>query len=58
LGHQNSDDDYKPESIDEVIKACGNLNVEEQHQLGTVLQKYEHLFDGILGKFNMEPISF
>jgi hypothetical protein len=31
--------------------------VEEQHQLKTLLQKYEYLFDGTLGKFNMEPIS-
>jgi hypothetical protein len=31
--------------------------VEEQHQLKILLQKYEHLFDGTLGEFNMEPIS-
>jgi hypothetical protein len=27
---------------------------EEQHQLQISLQKYEHLFDGTLGEFNME----
>jgi hypothetical protein len=49
--------EYKPESLDDVIKTCENLYVEEQHQLKALLQKYEHLFDGTLGEFNMEPIS-
>jgi hypothetical protein len=44
--------------LDDVIKTCENFHVEEQHQLKILLQKYEHLFDGILGEFNMEPISF
>jgi hypothetical protein len=44
-------------SLDDVIKTCENLHVEEQHQLKTLLKKYEHLFDGTLGEFNMEPIS-
>jgi hypothetical protein len=29
-------------SLDDVIKTCENLHVEEQHQLKTLLQKYEH----------------
>jgi hypothetical protein len=41
-------------SLDDIIKACQNLHVEEQHQLKTLLQKYEHLFDGTLGEFKME----
>jgi hypothetical protein len=49
--------EYKPASLDDVIKTCENLHVEEQHQLKELLQKYEHLFDGTLGEFNMEPIS-
>jgi hypothetical protein len=48
------DAEYKPASLGDVIKTCENLHVEEQHQLKTLLQKYEHLFDGTLGKFNME----
>jgi hypothetical protein len=52
------DAEYKPASLDDVIKTCKNLHVEEQHQLKELLQKYEHLFDGTLGEFNMEPISF
>jgi hypothetical protein len=43
-------------SLDDVIKICQNLHIEEQHQLKTLLQKYEHLFDGTLGEFNMDPI--
>jgi hypothetical protein len=46
-------------SLDDVIKTCENLHIEEQHQLKILLQKYERLFDGTLGEFNMEtvPIS-
>jgi hypothetical protein len=36
---------------------CENLNQEEQHQLLQILPKYEHLFDGTLGEFIMEPLS-
>jgi hypothetical protein len=55
------DAEYKQASasLDDVIKTCENLIVEEQHQLKILLQKYEHLFDETLGEFNMEkmPIS-
>jgi hypothetical protein len=51
------DTEYKPASLDDIIKTYENLHVEEQHQLKILLQKYEHLFDGLLGEFNMEPIS-
>jgi hypothetical protein len=37
--------DYKPASLDDVIKTCENLNVEEQHQLKILLQKYKYLFE-------------
>jgi hypothetical protein len=47
------DDEHKPASLDDVIKRCENLHVEEQHQLKALLQKYEHLLDGTLGEFNM-----
>jgi hypothetical protein len=46
--------EYKPTSLDDVIKTCENLHVEEPHKLNALLQKYEHLFDGTLGEFNME----
>jgi hypothetical protein len=48
------DADYQPESLDDVIKTCENLHVEENHQLEILLQKYEHLFDETLGEFNTE----
>jgi hypothetical protein len=51
------DTDYKPASLDDVIKSCENLHVEEQHQLKTLLQQYEHLVDGTLGELKIEPIS-
>jgi hypothetical protein len=51
------DAEYKPASLDDVIKTCENLHVEEQHQLKTLLQKYEHLLDGTLGEFSMNLIS-
>jgi hypothetical protein len=53
------DAEYKPASLDDVIKTCENLHAEEQHQLKILLQKYEYLFDGTIGEFNMEtvPIS-
>jgi hypothetical protein len=39
------DSEYKPvhASLDDVIKTCENLHVEEQHQLKLLHQKYEHL---------------
>jgi hypothetical protein len=39
----------KPASLNDVIKTCENLHLEEQHQLKTLLQKHEHLFDGTSG---------
>jgi hypothetical protein len=51
------DAENKPVCLDEVIKMSDNLSQEEQQQLLHILQKYEHLFDGTLGEFNMEPIS-
>jgi hypothetical protein len=45
------DAEYKPASLDDVIKTCENLHVEKQHQLKILLHKYEHLFDGTLGQF-------
>jgi hypothetical protein len=48
------DTKYKLAGLDDVIKTCENLHVEEQHQLKILLQKHEHLFDGTLGEFNMK----
>jgi hypothetical protein len=51
------DAEYKPAILSEVIKMSENLHQEEQHQLLQILPKYKHLFDGILGEFNMGHIS-
>jgi hypothetical protein len=46
-----------PARLDDVIKTCENLHVQAQHQLKILLPKYEHLFDGTLGEFNMEYVN-
>jgi hypothetical protein len=46
------DAECKPSSLDDVIKTCENLHIEEQHHHKILLQKYEHMFDGTLGEFN------
>jgi hypothetical protein len=51
------DAEYKPTTLEDVIKTCENLNEEEHRQLLQVLQKYEHLYDGTLGEFNMAPLN-
>jgi hypothetical protein len=51
------DAEYKQASLDDNIKTCENLHVEEQHQLKILLQKYEHLFDGTLREFNMKQAT-
>jgi hypothetical protein len=33
------DAEYKPESLDDVIKTCENLHLEEQHQLKILLAR-------------------
>jgi adenine C2-methylase RlmN of 23S rRNA A2503 and tRNA A37 len=38
------DDDYEPARLIDVIKTCESLHIEEQHQMKTLLQKYEQLF--------------
>jgi hypothetical protein len=48
------DAEYKPVRLDDVIKTCENLHVEEQHQLKIKIKKHEHLFVSTLGEFNME----
>jgi hypothetical protein len=39
------DAEYKPASLDDVIKTYENLNLDKQYQLKILLQKYEYLFD-------------
>jgi hypothetical protein len=48
---------YKSACLGEVIKMSDNLSQQEKQQLLHIIQKHEHLFDGTLGEFNMDPIS-
>jgi hypothetical protein len=50
------DAEYKQVSaiLYDVINTCGNLHVEEKTQFKILLPKYDHLFDGASGGFNME----
>jgi hypothetical protein len=50
------DAEYNPASLDDAIKTCENLHVEEQNQLKILLQKYElpYLFDVTIGEINIE----
>jgi hypothetical protein len=42
------DAEYKPASLDEVIKTCENLHLEEQRQIKILPQKYDHLIDCLM----------
>jgi hypothetical protein len=59
LATNTLDAEYKhvPASLYDVINPCESLHIEKNHQINMLLPKYEHLFDGTSGKFNMEPIS-
>jgi hypothetical protein len=48
---------YTPADLPSITKECDLLSKEEQHQLLQLLQKFEHLFDGTLGSWNVEPVD-
>jgi hypothetical protein len=48
---------YTPADLPSITKECNLLSSEEQHQLLKLLQKFEHLFDGTLGSWNVEPVD-
>ena len=41
-----------------VISNCTHLSLQDQNKLLELLTEYEELFDGTLGDWNTEPISF
>jgi hypothetical protein len=49
---------YKKANIDATINTFKHLNSNQQQQLKALLYKFEHLFDGTLGDWNTEPVSF
>jgi hypothetical protein len=55
------DAEYKPASLDDVIKTCENLHVEEHNIISSKhyskIINLQYLLDGSLREFKMEPIS-
>jgi hypothetical protein len=49
---------YEKANIDATINTFKHLNSNQQQQLKALLYKFEHLFDGTLGDWNTEPVSF
>jgi hypothetical protein len=41
-----------------VVKTCTHLSQHKQNERLDVLQEFEDLFDGTLGDWNTEPVSF
>jgi hypothetical protein len=52
------DANYKKADIPEVIKTCAHLSQHKQNEILEVLSEFEDLFDGTLGDWNTEPVSF
>ena len=48
---------YAPADIAETISSCANLDPEEKTALKNLLNKYEDLFDGTLGKWKTAPVD-
>jgi len=48
---------YESADLDQIARDCNNLTDDEQTQLLTLLHKYQHLFDGMLGTWNGEPYN-
>ena len=54
-----SDKNYEKADLPELIKTkCTNLTPSEQELLLEVLTEFEDLFDGTLGDWKTEPVSF
>jgi hypothetical protein len=52
------DANYEKANIDATIKSLKHLSGMQQQQLKALLYKFEHLFDGTLGNWNTDPVSF
>ena len=50
---------YEKADLQSVISTnCTHISLQDQNKLLELLTEYEELFDGILGDWNTEPISF
>src|SRR5688500_13588077 len=48
---------YCPADLEKITQECVELNKEEQQKLLALLQKFKHLFDGMVGTWNTEPVD-
>ena len=48
---------YTKAHLPSITKECDLLSNEEKDQLLQLLQKFEHLFDGTLGSWNVDPVD-
>jgi hypothetical protein len=51
------DSDYHKADLQKVVAKATQLNKRQQLSLLCLLQKYEALFDGTLGKWNTDPVN-
>jgi hypothetical protein len=51
------DSDYHKADLRKVVAKATQLNKRQQLSLLRLLQKYEALFDGTLGKWNTDPVN-
>ncbi len=53
------DTKYEKADLQSVVRTnCSHLNLRDQNKLLELLTEYEGLFDGTLGDWNTEPVSF
>jgi len=50
------DANYKKADLDEIVQGANQLNQAEKQQLYELLNKYEDLFDGTLGCWEINPV--
>ena len=48
---------YCKADLVKLSQECDTLDREEQQKLLSLLQKYEHLFDGTVGTWNTKPVG-
>jgi hypothetical protein len=48
---------YEPADLDKIACNCDSLTDDKQMQLLSLLHKYQHLFDGLLGTWNAKPYN-
>ena len=48
---------YKPADLNKIARNCDYLTDDEQKHLLSLLHKYQHLFNGLLGTWNAKPYN-